>query len=257
MGQQSSIFLVLAREQAAAYLQRAEDQDGYLAACKAHPANAAARRAGYGANTIPWPYMEQLSSLLSSLRLPRRLQNMGRIPVVHLLPSSDGGMPHSRPNLVCVPLLEQIDSAETMIHELWHVHQRRYQKEWSAIFAALGWRPWEGQLPENLETHRRINPDTIDAPLWIFEDTWVAVPLFRDIVAPNLRETDIWFYHPQEGRRTRTIPSGLLDLFPSLPSSAYEHPRELAAYTLSAPERYQSMKGFQILVEHLGQGAVV
>jgi len=257
MGQQSSLFLVLAREHAATLLQRAEDQDGYLAACQAHPANAAARHGGYGVNPIPWPLMERLSSILTSLRLPRRLQHMGRIPVVHLLPSSDGGMPHSRPNMICVPHLEQIDSAETMIHELWHVHQRRYQKEWATIFSALGWRPWEGQLPAGLEMHRRINPDTVDTPLWIFEETWVAVPLFRDIVTPNLREADVWFYHARDGHRTRTVPTGLLDWFPSLPPSAYEHPRELAAYTLASPERYQGTKGFQKLLEHLGQAAVV
>jgi hypothetical protein len=254
MGQQTSLFLVSHR-QAATLLQRAEDEDGYLAACAAHPANAAARR-GYHTNRIPPALEERLTDALQSLRLPRRLQ-MGRIPVVHLHPSSDGGMPHSRPNMVCVPHLEQIHSEETMIHELWHVHQRRYQKEWAVVFAVLGWRPWRGDLPAGLEKHRRINPDTVDAPLWIFEETWVAVPLFRDVVSPDLREADVWFYDVRDGRRTRTVPAGLLEWFPSLPPSAYEHPRELAAYTLAAPERYQGTKGFQVLVEHLGQGAVV
>jgi hypothetical protein len=142
-----------------------------------------------------------------------------------------------------------------MIHELWHVHQRLHQKEWTTIFASLGWQPWKGELPGGLEMVRRINPDTVDSPLWIFDDTWVAIPLFRNIIHPQLREADIWFYHAHQGYRTRIIPPRLLDLFPSLPPTAYEHPREIAAYTLASPERYQG-PGFHILLEHLGQAAV-
>ena len=244
MGQRTSLFLVDSRT-AKSLLRQAEEEDGYLAACAVHPANRAAR-GPYQAASVHVP-------TLPTIRLPRRLQLP--VPIVFLDPSSDDSMPHSRPHMVCVSRAEHLEP-KTMIHELWHVDQRLHQAEWASVFRALGWRPYSGTLPATLERHRRFNPDTIDTPLWIFQDTWVPVPLFRSVVAPRLTEADVWFYHTQEGHRTKEIPPALLALFPALPPAAYEHPRELAAYTLASPEEYAGTVGFDRLVSLLGKGAL-
>ena len=256
MGQHPSspIFLVTERHAAEVLLRNAEAQDEYLTACAAHAANAPSRRT-YAANSIPPNLVNHYQDRIKALRLPRRLLDLPRIPIVTLMPSSDGGMPHSRPNMVCIPRLELLESTETMIHELWHVHQRIYQAEWTIVFKSLGWKPYEGELPAGLERYRRINPDTVDSPLWIFEDTWVPVPLFRDVGA-SLTEADVWFYHVKEGHRQRTVPPALAEAFPDLPASAYEHPRELAAYALSSPDQHGSSPGFMELISHLGHYAI-
>ena len=245
MGQRASLFLVTDPHAAESLLRQAEEEDGYLATCANSPANAMARR-NYRVSTV-LPRMP-------SLRLPRRLQMP--VPIVVLDPSSDGGMPHSRPHMVCISHVEHL-TQETMTHELWHVHQRLYQAEWTSHFRAIGWKPYTGEIPAALERHRRLNPDTIDAPFWMFEDTWVPLPLFRDVVSPRLTETDVWFYHVREGHRTKEVPPALLHMFPALPTAAYEHPRELTAYTLAAPDRYAGTPGFDRLIAKLGKDAIV
>jgi hypothetical protein len=107
-----------------------------------------------------------------------------------------------------------------------------------------------------LENSRRYNPDTIDAPLWIYKNKWVPVPIFRDISKPNVSEVDIWFYDALNTYHVKSVPNELLSFWPDLPSSAYEHPRELTAYLLSDASSYPHSPALRTVVELLGQIAL-
>jgi hypothetical protein len=150
--------------------------------------------------------------------------------------------------------LDQINSLSTIIHELWHVHQRKYKDTWVKVFEQLGWKEWSGRLPELLEKYRRINPDTIDSPLWVYQDTWVPVPIFRDITLPSMSDVDIWFYHTKDGRHVKQIPSEME--ISGLPKSAYEHPREMTAYVLADHNMYHDSLFLKNLLSSIGHLAI-
>jgi len=253
--------VVINKTTAQELLNKAEKDDMYLEECYDNKTNALARKnMTYAANMIPLKDFNYAKAFLESALeyLPLRLQEeLGEIKIVQLMPSADGGMPHTRPGgVICFPDISQLFSKTTLIHELWHVHQRQHQDVWLRAFKELGWLPWSGQLPDRLEANRRYNPDTIDVPLWIYNDTWVPVPIFRDITRPNVGQVDIWFYNSSRGYHTREIPAEISEVYVDLPASAYEHPRELTAYILSEPKLYVNSLGYKKIVELLGHISV-
>jgi hypothetical protein len=171
-----------------------------------------------------------------------------------LTPSAEGGMPHTRPDaMICYPNITNTFSSTTLIHELWHVHQRQHEAWWQTVFSRLGWKPWTGgALPSHLETYRRFNPDTIDLPLWCYQQTWIPVPVFRDIRRPKVDEVEIWFYHVTLKYHVKSPPKEMEAMYRGLPMSAYEHPREMAAYLLSDPVKYSECPVLAPLVEAVG-----
>jgi len=243
-------------------LADAEAIDFYLETCRHHFTNERARRRlTYAVNSITPDEFTHYQSILNAMvpRLPKRLQmDLHEIDIIPLMPSADAGMPHTRPyQLVCFPQLDQIrTSMSTVIHELWHVHQRKYMDTWTNVFRELGWTEWSGSLPTFLEKNRRLNPDTIDSPLWAYQDTWVPVPIFRDISLPTLNEVTIWFYHIKEDYHVTHVPKNILTYFPNLPQSAYEHPREITAYLLADPQQYQDSPAMKRLLSSVGQLAI-
>jgi len=251
------LVLVDSPHEARRRLQHAELVDGYLSTCYHDPRNRAARREGtYHPNTISTDdhafFQYQLDQALP--RLPLRLRtDLSIVHVISLMPSAEGGMPHTRPTgLICAPHLRSLTTFSTLVHELWHVHQRLYRAEWDAIFFRMKWRPWSGQLPAPLEQARRYNPDTVETPLWIFQDTWVPVPVFDHLTQPHIKEVTVWFYHVAEHYHIKHVPGELHHMAPDLPPSAWEHPREMAAYLLSDPATYQHSILFQHLVQDMG-----
>jgi hypothetical protein len=173
------------------------------------------------------------------------------------MPTADGGMPHTRPdNIICYPNISQLFSESTLIHELWHIHQRLYQIDWLKIFKRIGWRLWEGKLPDILENNRRYNPDTIDSPYWVFQDTWVPVPIFKDISRPKVNDVEIWFYNINKHYHVRQIPDELTSYYGNLSSIAFEHPREITAYMLSEYTKFKDSSAFKHLLEAIGQTAI-
>jgi len=266
MGNQQSsgtlkLHLVSDKTDAARRLQQAEQQDFYLDECRDDPQNAKARQSlSYYPQTLHKTDVSHYSGVLNRIQqeLPYRLvHDLQEIAIIPLMPSADEGMPHTRPkNIICVSHLPHIDDLSTMIHELWHIHQRIYTAMWRDVFHDLGWKEWNGKLPTHLDKNRRLNPDTVDSPLWIYQDTWIPLPLFRDISRPNLKETDVWFYRPSQGDRTKEIPSSIQGQYPQLPAAAYEHPRELAAYLLSEPQLYYDTPGYKQLITLMGHLSV-
>jgi hypothetical protein len=249
--------IVYEKAEAQKLLDEAEKIDFYIEECMEDMSNMKARREySYSANSMTHKEIKFFEVVLENTKdyIPKRLQyDLEDIKLIQLMPSADGGMPHTRPNnLICYPDISQFFNKSTMIHELWHIHQRKYQNFWTDTFMRLGWELWEGDLPAGLEKYRRYNPDTIDSPFWIFKKTWIPIPIFNDISRPNMTDVTIWFYNPSMRTHIRSVPSEISSYFPNLPPSAYEHPREITAYMLAEPEKYKTFPGFIHLIESIG-----
>lgn len=255
------LVLVNSSSTARSMLQDAEEVDAYLDTCFHDTRN---RMARHERTYVPNVFSEDDHSFFQSYlhtilsRLPLRLRkDLETVYVIPLMPSAEGGMPHTRPmNLICVPQIRSLITLSTMIHELWHVHQRLYRTQWDAIFLRMGWKEWSGHLPIALERARRYNPDTIDTPLWIYKDTWVPFPIFDHLTQPHIRHVHIWFYHVGNEQHIKHIPQDLHVLAPDLPESAWEHPREIAAYLLSDPKTHIDSVFLKQLIEDMGNISV-
>ena len=251
-----SFEIVSNKDDANRMLQQAEQRDLYLAECHDNRVNSAARKScNYSPNYVSFDESQQYAHMLeeSISQLPLRLRSdLQLIYIIPLMYSADGGMPHTRPyHMICVPHLKQLQSIITLKHELWHIHQRNFQEQWATIFSKLGWTEYKGSIPASFDNNRRLNPDTVDCPLWIYQNKWIPFPIFTDISNPVLSHVEIWFYHATENYHVRRVPSSLAIEFPDLPQSAYEHPRELTAYLLAEPAKYRHTPAWKIISELL------
>lgn len=257
MGQRPSTslhFRILSdKKEAQTALDDAEQHDRYLEECNDDRLNRLSRQStSYAANRLTYHDLKYFEILLENAQdqLPLQLKKeLTEVRLVPLMPSADAGMPHTRPGaLICYPDLSRFFQVSTLIHELWHVHQRIYHAEWAKVFHAWGWtEAGEELLPRKLLTSRRYNPDTIDSPVWIFRATWIPVPVFKDISQPRVDETEIWFVHAKEGYHVRAVPEEMRSEYPTAPPAAFEHPREMAAYLLSDPSQHAHSPGYMAL----------
>lgn len=237
-------------------LEIAEKKDFYLEECLDNDVNSIARaKMTYTPNIISFRDVTYAKAYLESIVeiLPQRLlSDLSTINIIQLMPTADGGMPHTRPdNIICLPDISQLFSNTTLIHELWHIHQRMYQDTWSNVFKMIGWQEWRGNIPELLEKNRRYNPDTIDSPLWIYNDNWIPIPIYKSITNPRINDIDIWFYNPIKNYHVYKVPDEISSYFTNLPIIAYEHPREITAYMLSEPDKYDN-KAMKDLIYSIG-----
>lgn len=248
--------------QANILLDKAEREDFYIEECHDDRANSLSRKdITYTPNAISvrdYNYaITYLESIYNSIPI-RLLSDLEEVNIIQLMPTADGGMPHTRPgNIICYPDISQLFSISTLIHELWHIHQRSFKDMWYKTFKRIGWLPWNGQLPEHLEKARRYNPDTIDSPFWIFDEQWVPIPIFKDISKPKVNEVEIWFYNIHKQYHITRIPESMHAYYSNLPPTAYEHPREITAYMLSEYDKYKSSQAFKHLIESIGEISII
>jgi hypothetical protein len=217
-------------------LARAELVDNYRAACAACPKNTQARRSqDYSArpptaDTVPfYTAVEQFPKWLKAY-LPPILY------IIFMANSADGGMPHTRPqNIICLPQhMDVAGSASTIMHECIHIHQRTFPDLWERLYAELlEMEPFRGDLPESVEARRRLNPDTIAEPLYMWRRTWVAVPVFTQPDMPQLGSVKIVYYNVRTGAWQAFMPPEMERELGKLSTAQAEHPAELAAYLLS------------------------
>lgn len=239
-------------------LMEAEKKDFYLEECTDDYMNRLARSKNvYAVNEMTSYDLKFFQIVIENAidKIPLRLhQELSDVYMIQLMPSADGGMPHTRPErVICYPDIRSTFSVVTLIHELWHVHQREYPEWWSSVLYHMGWEQWtDGILPLPLEQHRRYNPDTLDSPLWCYQKTWIPVPIFRDITLPKINEVSIWFYNVKLKFHVKNTPKELHELYPNLPLNAFEHPKELAAYLLSDPTRYSECPGWKSWIDTVG-----
>lgn len=252
---------ILTGDRGRAALQEAESQDKYIQSCQASDVNRLAR-----ANTAYSPaflnetdiqVFRTLFDEYSKFIPPRLLRDIHHIAVVILMPSADKGFPHTRQKeIVCFSQSATLPSLTTYIHELWHVHQRLYPLEWNKLFETVwNFKPYLGDLPENVRSMLRINPDTIIPGLYCWKNEWVPVCVFLSPTQPKLDDCAIWYVNIKTNVIRHSMPEIFRDYFYSrlLPASTYEHPNEMAAYMLSQFSKNESgPPAFKDLVKAVG-----
>jgi len=261
MGNQSSNLrfkIIYSKGDAIELLADAENVDFYLKKCREDRNNMISRKENtYAPNNMTIKEYKFFEIVIENAKdkIPIRLMtDLSEIRLIQLMPTADGGMPHTRPDsIICYPDISKFFSVSTLIHELWHIHQRIYKQLWNEVFEKLHWKEWNGRLPLSLEKNRRYNPDTIDSPFYVFKDKWIPVPIFDDIKRPKVNEVYIWFYNIETKHHIRNVPEEIQQYFPNLPIAGYEHPREITAYMLSQPELYIQSPSFIDLIQFIGQ----
>jgi len=257
---QSFSFHVAQGTEGSAALAAAESQDGYLAQVAKNRPNAIARQSmNYSANRLTLAQADLLRDKIEEFKphIPPVLHSI-KPTVVALMPSADGGMPHTRPSdLVCLPQSASSLTLSTFVHELWHLHQRAHSREWNSFFEKQWkWKIFEGDMDPELEKMRRLNPDTLADPLWIWNNEWVPICLFLNPSSPSFQDTATWFFNARTGSHTRDLPNGMRIFFSdSLSPSAYEHPNEVSAYMLTG--RALSCEAYRLIINHLSSDALI
>jgi hypothetical protein len=256
-----SFKIIYNKDEAQELLNLADEKDNYIKSCNNDRNNMISRRqCTYSANhmtTKEYKFFQIITENAQN-KIPLRLQmDLNEVLFIQLMPTADGGMPHTRPyDIICYPDISKFFTVSTLIHELWHIHQRNYKQLWDQVFESLYWTKWNGKLPLDLERNRRYNPDTIDTPFYVFKEKWVPIPVFEEVKNPKITNVYIWYYNIITKQHTRNIPQEIMEYFPNVPSSGYEHPREITAYMLSQPNDYQDSPGFNDLIKAIGQMAV-
>ena len=233
-------FHITTGVEGSAALAAAESQDDYLGQIQRDRANRIARqRMNYAANRLSPSETAALKDRVNSFlpSIPYILRSLNPT-IVPLMPSADSGFPHTRPSdLVCLPGSSSAITCDTFVHELWHLHQRAHYREWTAFFEKKWkWRIYSGPLNPDLEAVRRFNPDTLEDPLWIWDNEWIPICVFLNPNSPSFDNTGVWFVNAKSGRHSKELPESMRAFFSSsLSSFAYEHPCETSAYMITGP----------------------
>jgi len=218
-------------------LQLAESLDSYQTKCAASPMNATARvKDLYELDSISATAASFLQQAAAEIPF---LASSCEIAILDS--SADSGLPHTRPpNLICLPAKlckEEPVSAEfktTLLHEGIHVHQRLYPHLWKKALTSAGWTEIQkDKIPKDFIKLIRLNPDTMASPYWAW-DGQVPIPIFQNLISPQLPGARIQWYDLSTGSVFHSPPSSLLKKAKSgSEESELEHPYELYAYLFS------------------------
>jgi len=211
-------------QQAQRRLAEAETHDGFFATVAASPINRSARRlCSYNA----WND-QSLAATAAKFLHPE-----DNVDIVILDPSAEGGMPHTRPGLICLPAYYPTSALEeTIRHEMIHIMQKRQPTLWESRAEMEGWEVGDlKDVPEQAIpwiNRCRLNPDTF-GKVFAWEGH-VPLPIYIREDKPQLREIQVRWLDMKEGIVKTTPPTSFTQLFGKLEASQAEHPYELWAY---------------------------
>lgn len=223
-------------------LNLAENNDDYISSCMESKTNLLARaNTTYKGMTLSEMDYMVYNELLDEYKshVPSRLTyDIDYINILILMPSADHGFPHTREKqLICFPQTSILPPLKTFIHELWHIHQRKYMELWNTMYMNIwNFTAYDSkEIPEELYTMIRINPDTIQYGLYCWRNEWVPIPVFLSPTQPKINECAIWYWNVKTHIIRHTMPEVWRSYFysPLISNFAYEHPNELSAYMLA------------------------
>jgi hypothetical protein len=225
------------------FLREAEGKDHYLSTCNQTRQNAIIRQAYHPAiisKSIIANTYEYLNEIYAKIPVKLRTE-LGRVVIVYMMPTADEGMPHTRePNIICLPYRLYDPSLQVIVHELWHIHQRQYKGVWTDFYKQMWWncRPvsgeeWKRIMATDLGRNLRVNPDTVDRPLWVWNNEWVPMSVFRSPTQGRLQDCMLRIYNIRTGNYYSVIPEWFKERFDDFAlNHGLENPGELSAYIL-------------------------
>lgn len=213
----------LSQKEAEKLLEEAEEKDGFFARVKRSAVNRLARR-----NCTYEAWNDQsLATKAAALLDP---EDRDEVDIVILDPSAEGGMPHTRPGLICLPAYyPESKLKETLAHEMVHISQKRQASLWVARASLEGWSPVREQIPDFWASRLRLNPDTFGT-LYAWEQRYVPLPVYIREDKPILREIEVRWLDLKEGMVAKSPPRSFTQTYGSLGAVEAEHPYELWAY---------------------------
>jgi hypothetical protein len=207
-------------------LKVAEAQDGFFAKVAASPVNIAARRSS---SYIAWND-QSLAEVAKDMLDPEDRW----VDIIILDPSAEGGMPHTRPGLICLPAYYPTSRlADTLKHEMVHISQKRQPTLWASRAEVEGWQPVnQNIIPESWSSRLRLNPDTAGT-MYAWKGRYIPLPVYVREDKPLLRDIQVRWYDITEGIVQTTPPTSFTQSYGNrgaLGASQSEHPYELWAY---------------------------
>jgi hypothetical protein len=223
---------ILNKNDSIMHLNNAEQIDNYINKCTTSWSNKTARLYN---KYEPYDIIKENPTTISVILdlLPKWIPNNTKIVILDK--SAENGMPHTRPNIICLPYNHSMmTNKSTIFHESIHIHQRILPKIWELVYEnAWKMKRWKGDLPQELGKYRRYNPDTIMDGLYVWDDKWVVVPIYLRKDKPELGDIRLQFYNIKTEEIIAYIPEDWKDFFgKGLGISEQEHPNEMAAYSL-------------------------
>ncbi len=225
---------VLGLEEAYETMHENEKEDGYRVKCRSSPPNALAISRYIQAPVMPPNGATALSNDAFS-QVPVTLKPEGTVKVGFI----ENGLPHTRPPAtIWFPefMVKDKSFSATFLHECIHLHQRANKKKWNDFYKRYWeFEPWTGAIPKDVEERRRINPDTMRQPFYIWRGQWIPVLVFERPGAADLKSCRLLWVEPS-GAWQHVPPPGWEQFFGTVNGSICEHPHEMAAYFLSDNE---------------------
>lgn len=210
------------QREAQARIALAEAQDGFFARVKRSNVNRLARR-----NSMYEAWNDQSLAVTAAALLDPE----DKVDIVILDPSAEGGMPHTRPGLICLPAYYPTSKLkETLAHEMVHISQKRQASLWAARASLEGWSPVREQIPDFWASRLRLNPDTFGT-LYAWEQRYVPLPVYIREDKPILREIEVRWLDLTEGMVAKSPPRSFTQTYGPLGAVEAEHPYELWAYS--------------------------
>lgn len=156
------------------------------------------------------------------------------------------GLPHTRvgDRIIIPDSVLFTDRASVIQHEMVHIYQRRYTKEWTDFYR----RNWmftlhtapPKEMPKNLQEARRSNPDTWDpamgGPWSCWMGRWWPVPIYRNPKTPTLRDAVTVWWDSWKQETLTCSPEGWATFFGN--PAQDEHPHELAAVMITKEDTH-------------------
>ena len=204
-------------------LALAEQEDGFFARVKASAVNRLARR-----NCTYEAWNDQSLAVKARALLDPEDR---WVDIVILDPSAEGGMPHTRPGLICLPAYyPESKLKETLVHEMLHISQKRQPTLWASRASLEGWSPRHGIIPDFWASRLRLNPDTFST-LYAWQGRYVPLPVYIREDKPTMREIEVRWFDMNQGIVKISPPASFTQVYGSLGHAQIEHPYELWAYS--------------------------
>lgn len=222
-------------------LNEAEEQDGYLLAIQRSSVNRRARSSDdYRPFSDKFLNVEHTDS-----QFPQGV-------IVEMMPSADSGFPHTRgKNIICIPAYYPKEKLPSLlIHERIHLDQKARRQAYDQFYKDK-WSFKENvyPIPEDIQKLIRINPDTMNSPIYIWRDTWIPLCLFQREDRPSIRECSYCWYNPKGGVLLKSMPPAWRDFFGDVGQS--EHPNELSACYGGHYDNYKNVKAAELFYAFL------